>query len=307
MDAITLAHEAVQVKLPPVKHKLEEPMSNHTSFKIGGPVRVMYFPEDLETLIGLGGILRDYGVAPLIIGNGTNLLVADGALDRAVIKMTGLRCIRGTGGNEITADAGAPLSSIATLAYELGLSGMEFAHGIPGALGGALVMNAGAYGREMKDVAHETIALNPDNALYSAVRDEHSFSYRSSRFSGTGDIIVSSTLRLQEGDKAGIKARMDEYARRRSESQPLDLPSAGSTFKRPEKGYAAMLIEEAGLKGFTVGGAQVSDLHSGFIVNRGGATFSDVMAVIEHVKETVLKRSGIELRLEVKVVGRGVT
>ena len=302
MDAITLTLEELQSVLPYVKHRLKEPMSNHTSFKIGGPVRVMFFPENLEALIRLNGTLREHGVAPLIIGNGTNLLVTDGEVDNAVIKMTGLQNARETGDGEITADAGVPLSEIASLAYELGLSGMEFAHGIPGTLGGALVMNAGAYGREMKDVVYETKALNSDNELYSTVSEEHGFFYRSSRFSESSDIIVSSTLRLHKDDRERIKARMNEYAKKRRKSQPLDLPSAGSTFRRPEKGYAARLIEEAGLKGFTIGGAQVSELHSGFIVNRGGAAFSDVMAVIEHVKEAILIRFGIELELEVKVV-----
>ena len=277
-------------------------MKDHTSFRIGGPARAMFFPNSAGALGSLCEIMRDYGVIPTIIGNGTNLLVADSPLDIAVVGTTMLKNIRKTGDIEITAESGASLSEIALFAYGQGFSGLEFAHGIPGTLGGAVVMNAGAYGCEMKDVVRATAALGPELEVVETAGEEHGFSYRRSRFSGTGDIVLSSALRLQNSTKESIRERMDELGARRRKSQPLSVPSAGSTFKRPKEGYAALLIDQAGLKGFAIGGAQVSQVHSGFIVNRGAATFSEVMAVIEHVQETVLKRYGIELELEIKII-----
>ena len=302
MDAITRATTEALKKLPVIKHLHSEPMSGHTSFKIGGPVRVMFFPENPDTLVRLCNLLRGYDLTPLTVGNGTNLLVADHAHDVVVIKMTGLGEIQETGDAEITAYSGAPLSEIAAFAYGRGLSGAEFMHGIPGTLGGAIMMNAGAYGCEMKDVVHATSALAPETGMFRITGAEHGFSYRSSRFTTTEDVIISSILRLHRDDKESIKARMDGYAGRRSLSQPLEFPSAGSTFKRPKEGYAAELIERAGLKGYSVGGAQVSAKHSGFVINRGAATFSDVMAVIGHVRETVNRLFGIDLEPEVRII-----
>ena len=302
MDAISGALNAVRNSLGHIEGRLGEPMKNHTSFKIGGSVRAMFFPKSAEELAELCTAMREFGIRPFIMGNGTNLLFPDGALDIIAVKMTGLSDIRLTGETEITADSGVTLSRLAVFACERGLKGLEFAHGIPGTLGGAVSMNAGAYGGEMKDVIYRTEALRAATEGFSVTGGEHEFSYRQSRFSDTGDIILSSVIRLEKSDSGEIRARMDDLAARRRESQPLNLPSAGSAFKRPESGYAAALIDQAGLKGFTIGGAMVSEKHSGFIVNTGGASFGDVLAVIGHVRETVFKLFGIELEPEVKII-----
>jgi UDP-N-acetylmuramate dehydrogenase len=279
-------------------------MKNHTSFKIGGPARAMFFPGSEEELRQLCAILIRSGAVPFILGNGTNLLADDAPLNMLVVKTTGLCSVEQTGETEITAEAGVLLSSLAVFAREHALSGLEFAHGIPGTLGGAISINAGAYGGEMKDIIYSTKALAPEASLYTLTNAEHGFSYRHSRFSDTGGIALSSIIRLKKSDVGSIGAQMDELRTRRRKSQPLDIPSAGSTFKRPKKGYAATLIEQAGLKGFTIGGAQVSTMHSGFIVNRGGASFSDVMAVIGRVRETVLRCFGVDLEPEIKIIKR---
>ena len=324
MDAISRAIAAVTDKQPGTEVRLDEPMKNHTSFKIGGPVRVMFFPGDAACLIGICGILGEYGVTPFFMGNGTNILAGDTALDIVVVNTIRLNNIELTGADSlelnaknlnlniknsasknhtmITAEAGALLSKIADFACRQGLTGFEFAHGIPGTFGGAVIMNAGAYDGEMKDVVFSTTAYNAKTGIHTVTNEEHCFSYRHSRFSNTDDVILSSAVRLQKGDRKDIKEKMDELAARRQKSQPLDMPSAGSTFKRPKDGYAAALIEQACLNGFAVGGAAVSEKHAGFIINRGGATFKDVMTVIEHVREVVFKRFGIELELEVKIL-----
>jgi len=305
-ETILLAINATENKLPSIKCRLEEPMKSHTSFRIGGPVRAMYFPESAGILSELYGILDEYRIKPLIVGNGTNLLVDDNPLEMIAVKTTGLGIIERTGETEITAGAGALLSKIAMIAFEYGLSGLEFAHGIPGSLGGAVTMNAGAYGDEMKSVIDLTTAYNPVSGKLDVKGEEHGFSYRHSRFSDTDEIVLSSIIKLRKADKDSIKAKMDELSARRRESQPMDLPSAGSIFKRPKDGYAAALIEQAGLKGYAFGGAQVSEKHSGFIVNRGGALFSDVITVIEHIRETVLKRFGVELESEIKIIKQSI-
>ena len=302
MNAISQALGYIHDRLPEIRCRLEEPMKNHTSLRIGGPVRAMLFPETTEELVLLCEALKACDVTPLIMGNGTNMLVDDGSLDIIVINTTMLRTVSRTGETEIAADAGASMSKLAVLACDFGLSGLEFAHGIPGTLGGAVMMNAGAYGGEMKDVVCSTNALGRDTGVFTVAGEEHGFSYRTSRFFDSGEIILSSVLKLQIDDKRNIKAKMDELAERRRISQPLDLPSAGSTFKRPKEGYAAALIEQAGLKGYMIGGAQVSEKHSGFVVNRGSATFSDVLAVVDHVAETVFKKTGAVLELEIKIV-----
>jgi UDP-N-acetylmuramate dehydrogenase len=302
MDVISRAIEAVSDSLPNVWLRRDEPMKNHTSFKIGGPVRAMFFPNNAAALTELYVLLSGLGVRPAVIGKGTNLLADDRALDIVVINTTGLNDLTRASDTEIVASAGVLLSKLAVFACECGLSGIEFAHGIPGTLGGAVSMNAGAYGGEMKDVVHSTRALSPEACAFTLTGVEHGFSYRRSRFADTGDVILSSAIRLKSDDAGSIKERMEELNMRRHESQPLDLPSAGSTFKRPEGGYAAVFIERAGLKGFSIGGAQVSEKHSGFVVNRRGASFSDVMAVIEYVRETVFRQFGVELELEIKIL-----
>ncbi len=305
MNDIAAVIGAVRSELPQIEARLDEPMRDHTSFRIGGLVSAMFFPRSEDGLKALVRLLSESGAAPLIFGNGTNLLAGDGRLELIAVKTNGVCDVRQTGKNEITAAGGVTLARLAVFACARGLAGLEFAHGIPGTLGGAVIMNAGAYGGEMRDVVVRTLSLLPDGTEAVTSGTGHAFSYRHSRFSEAGETVLSSVLELSEGDPREIRLTMDTLAQKRRASQPLELPSAGSTFKRPTGGYAAALIEEAGLKGFAVGGAMVSEKHSGFIVNRGGATFSDVLAVMEHVRETVLKRTGIELEPEVKIIRAG--
>lgn len=289
--------------IPTLECRFNEPMDKHTSFKIGGRISAMLYPSETDELIESCELLHCAGIKPLIIGRGTNMLVSDTALDMVAINMTGKPFIkRNTKRTEVSAYCGTPLATIAEFACKAGLTGFEFAHGIPGTLGGAIVMNAGAYGGEICDVIQSTTAYNPHTGKFTVTGGEHEFSYRHSRFTGTGDIALYSVIRLREGDKKAIREQMDKYAAQRRRSQPLDIASAGSTFKRPKEGYAAELIEQAGLKGFRIGGALVSRKHAGFVVNRGDATFSDVMAVINAVIETVLKQFGIELEPEVRII-----
>ena len=288
--------------LPDLKWVENEPMAKHTSFRIGGPARRMAFPKTREQLVVLMGFLQDAGVKPLLIGNGTNLLVSDEGLDTVVIDTSAeLSRLDLTGDGEIAADAGVSLATLAVFAWKNGLKGLAFAHGIPGTLGGGIVMNAGAYGGELKDVVTEVTALYPDGVkvLTPAQLD---FSYRHSVFSAGEGIVLGAKLKLETGDKDTIKAEMDELMARRKASQPLELPSAGSTFKRPAGYFAGTLIEGCGLKGCRVGGAEVSPKHAGFVVNIGGATCADVLALIEKVRKTVYDAHGVMLEPEVKII-----
>ena len=290
-------------QLPALTILENEPMRAHCSFRIGGPVRALAQPSSAEETAALCRILRSADVTPLIIGNGTNLLVTDAELNRIVIQMGDNMAEAGqTGPDTLQAGCGIPLARLAQTALACGLGGMEFAHGIPGSLGGAVSMNAGAYGGEMKDIVVTTQYLDESLEVREVHGAAHDFGYRHSLFSDTGAVILASTLRLTPGDPAAIRARMAELSEKRRASQPLELPSAGSTFKRPVGGYAAALIEQAGLKGYTVGGAQVSEKHAGFVVNRGGATFDDVLRLIDHIRAEVLRTSGIELETEVKII-----
>ena len=303
MSLISDALDDIKKQLPQIECRVDEPMAQHTSFRIGGSGAAMFFPKTTADTVALLRTLSKTGVRPLIIGNGSNLLVQDAPLDDIVIKTGGsLTGIALTGEGEIKAESGVLLSQTAVFALEHGLKGLEFAHGIPGTLGGAVVMNAGAYGGEIKDVVVETTSVTPDGEIVQTKGTALDFSYRHSRFSHTEEIILSSVIRLEKGNPEDIRGRMEELSKKRRESQPLNLPSAGSTFKRPPNGYAAALIEQAGLKGFAVGGAKVSEKHAGFVVNTGKATFSDVIAVMDHVQETVLRQFGIALEPEVKII-----
>ena len=299
----TALDKTIQDYLPDLKWIADEPMAKHTSFRIGGPAKRMAFPETREQLVLLTGFLQEAGITPLLIGNGTNLLVADEGLDTVVIDTSDkLSHIELTGEGEITADAGVSLAKLAVFAWKHGLTGLEFAHGIPGTLGGGIVMNAGAYGGELKDVVTEVTALYPDGvrALTPAELD---LSYRHSVFSSGDGIVLGAKLRLEQGDADSIKARMDDLMARRKASQPLELPSAGSTFKRPTGHFAGRLIQDAGLRGFTVGGAQVSEKHCGFVINRDHATSADILSLCRQVQEKVKEQSGVDLELEVKLLG----
>lgn len=294
--------EKLRDYLPDMTVEHDVPMSRHTSFRIGGPARRMAFPESREQLVILLGLAEECGVQPFLLGRGTNLLVSDRGLDTLVIKtaerMTGIRRL-----DDVTleADAGVLLSRLAVYAQQAGLTGLEFAHGIPGTLGGGVVMNAGAYGGELKDVVTEVTALYPDGVKVLTPA-ELDFSYRHSVFSAGEGIVLGAKVKLESGDPDAIKAKMDDLMARRKASQPLELPSAGSTFKRPTGYYAGSLIEGCGLKGCRVGGAEVSSKHAGFLVNVGGATCADVLALIEKVQKTVYDAHGVMLEPEVKII-----
>ena len=275
-----------------------EPMKDHCSFRIGGPADVYAEPESEQTLCALWRWLKARGVPVTVIGNGTNLLVHDEGV-RGVVLRLGERFAAISGENaRLYACAGVTLARLATAARERGLAGLEFAHGIPGSLGGAVMMNAGAYGGEMKDVVVSVRYLDADGEVRET--GDPAFSYRRSRFSESGDVILGAALRLAPDDPDAIRARMTALWEKRSASQPLDRPSAGSFFKRPAAGYAAAMIDEAGLRGASVGGAQVSEKHAGFIINTGGATFADVTALMARVQETVRARTGVLLEPEVR-------
>lgn len=288
--------------LPDLEWVCDEPMAKHTSFRIGGPARRMAFPKTREQLVVLAGLLQEAGIEPLLLGNGTNLLVADEGLDTVVVNTSAqLSRVEQTGECELTADAGVSLCQLALFAWKQGLAGLAFAHGIPGTLGGGVVMNAGAYGGELKDVIADVTALYPDG-VRTLTADEMGFSYRHSAFSSGEGIVLGAKLKLEPGDPNAIKAKMDELMARRKASQPLEFPSAGSTFKRPQGHYAGPLIESCGLKGARIGGAEVSCKHAGFVVNAGGATCADVLALMEKVQKTVFDTYGVLLEPEVKIV-----
>lgn len=291
--------------LPDLKYVEDEPMAKHISLRVGGAAKRMAFPENAEQLVLLMSFALSCGARALVIGNGTNLLVPDEGIDRLVIGVSeGMtRIADGGQANEITAQCGASLARIAEYARRKGLSGLEFAHGIPGTLGGAVCMNAGAYGGEIKDVVASVTLLDPEVGIRTLKGEEMQFSYRRSLLSEHPEyVVLSATFRLEPGDSETIGARMRELMAKRKASQPLEFPSAGSTFKRPAGYYAGPLIEGCGLKGCRVGGAEVSTKHAGFIVNTGGATCADVLALIEKVQKTVYDARGVMLEPEVKIV-----
>ncbi len=293
----------IHAELPELLILENEPMSKHTSFRIGGPVRALVQPQSAEEVSAVCRLLRDAGVKPLILGNGTNLLVTDEPLNRVAVQFGDrMSAIVPEGETGLRAECGVTLARLAGEAQRLGLAGLEFSHGIPGSLGGGVSMDAGAYGGELKDVVVSTRYLDEDLNLCECVGDEHDFAYRHSRFSDTDCVILESTVRLTPDDPEAIMERMMTLREKRRASQPLEMPSAGSTFKRPVGGYAAALIDQAGLKGYAIGGAQVSEKHGGFVINRGGATFDDVLRLIEHIRETVYRNSGITLETEVKII-----
>ncbi len=287
--------------LPGLRLLEGEPMAAHCSFRIGGPAALFAEPSDEAELLALLAALRERGVRPLLLGKGTNVLVADAGVPGVVVHIgEALGAVR-VAGTRMEAGAGVPLSVLAQRAREHSLTGLEFAHGIPGSLGGAVVMNAGAYDGEMKDVVVSVRYLDGEGTLRET--EDMGFAYRRSRFSDGRSVVLSAVLQLREGDGEAVAARMRELGERRRSKQPLDRPSAGSTFKRPARGYAAALIEGAGLKGLSVGGAQVSEKHAGFVINTGNASCADVLALMELVRARVLEKYGVELEPEVRIVG----
>ena len=302
IDWKELSNEMRQA-MPDLKILDEEPLARHTSFRIGGPAAIFAQPATVDELSKLLRFLAARGISPRILGAGTNVLAPDEGLREVVIctkdALTGLRDL---GDGKIEAFAGETLSKTAVFARNLSLTGLEFAHGIPGTVGGGIYMNAGAYGGEVKQAADRTTALSMDGAMRVFSGDEQGFSYRTSAFENLDMIIVKTVFRLLPGQTDAIAARMQSLMEKRRASQPLELPSAGSTFKRPEGAYAGALIEQAQLKGVRVGGACVSEKHAGFVVNAGGATCADVLALIKKVQDTVFTATGVTLEPEVKII-----
>ena len=296
---------AVKEALPGMTLLESEPMSAHCSFKIGGPVRALAVPEDVMSLAKLCSILKDNHIAPMMLGNGTNILFPDEGLPLLFLVSTEkLQKMFLLPDGALYAEAGVPLARLASFAQQNGLAGLEFASGIPGTVGGGTIMNAGAYGGELKDVIECVVCLYvPEQRLYELNNEQCAFAYRTSLFKRLGGCLVLSVVfRLPEGDGEAVAAKMRELNERRRDKQPLDLPSAGSAFKRPEGYYAAALIDEVGLKGYTVGGAQVSEKHAGFVVNRGGATSHDVYELMMHVRNTVYREKGVQLEPEIIIL-----
>ena len=289
--------------LPEMTYEREAPLARYTSFRIGGPAKRMAFPKDGSQMVLLIAFARSCGARPLVIGNGTNLLFPDAGVDRLVVNTREYAEVSIDAQGRVVAESGASLARTAVFAQQRGLTGLEFAHGIPGSVGGAVCMNAGAYGGEMRQVVESASVLFPDEGVKRLRGEELSFSYRHSLLADRPDVVLlSAVFALSAGEPEEIRSKMDELMTRRKASQPLEYPSAGSTFKRPEGYFAAALIDECGLKGLTVGGAQVSEKHAGFVINRGGATCADVTALMAEIQRRVWKEKGVRLEPEVKVI-----
>lgn len=281
----------------------DEPMSAHTTFRIGGTADVWIEPDGEVGLCEVVALCREAGVPYVIIGNGSNLLVSDDGFRGVVIcTRRGMEKLE-IEGNVIRAEAGVILARVANEAMKAGLAGLEFASGIPGCIGGAVVMNAGAYGGEMKQVLTRVHVLMPEGELVWIPVEEMELGYRTSCIPKCQGIVTAVELKLEPGDPAAIKARMDELNRSRREKQPLEYPSAGSTFKRPEGHFAGKLIQDAGFAGYSVGGAQVSAKHCGFVINRGGATAADVLELCRQVEKRVQEQFGVSLEMEIRTLG----
>ncbi len=292
LSAIAGAHQILE----------NEPMSRHTTFKVGGPADVLFLPESEEQLIQAIAIAKDAGIPCIVIGNGSNLVVRDGGIRGLVIALgEGMAAIVRSG-DTITAWAGASLARVSAFAQASGLAGLEFASGIPGTLGGGCAMNAGAYGGQLSDVLIDARMLL-DDAVKTLTVEDMQMGYRTSLPLREGGIVISARFALTPDNPESIAERMRELNARRREKQPLNRPSAGSTFKRPEGHFAGALIEQSGLKGYRVGGAQVSEKHAGFIVNAGGATAKDILTLIGIVQDEVLARFGVHLETEVRILG----
>ena len=283
---------------------LNEPMSLHTSFRTGGPAEVFIKAESTENIISAIDIAKKYNKQYIITGNGSNILVKDGGIDGIVInignEMSKIKC----DGTKIYAQAGAMLSALATAAADEELTGLEFASGIPGTVGGAVFMNAGAYDGEIKDVIEYADVIDSEGNTHRLIKDELELSYRHSVIAEKNMIVVGAMFNLNKGIKKNITDKMADFAKRRRDKQPLNYPSAGSTFKRPEGYFAGKLIEDSGLKGKTFGGAQVSEKHAGFVVNIGNATSSDIIALMDGCIETVYNKFGVKLEPEVRILGK---
>ena len=302
MTKQTVFQQKLAAILPHIETRFFEPMAKHTSFRIGGPVEVMAFPKNAEELAALLQTAETLNIEPVILGAGTNVLAPDQGINGLCIclkdALDGMELLDD---NKIRVMAGVTMTRAAMFAANHGLSGMEFAHGIPGTVSGGVYMNAGAYGGEIRDICASVDVMDRQGNIRTLANEQMQFSYRHSLLEETGDIVISAVFALQKKNPEEIKDRMKELQGKRSASQPLDLPSAGSAFKRPVGGYAAALIDQAGLKGFSVGGAAISAKHAGFAVNIGGATAEDVKQLLQQVSDTVYEHTGIRLEPEVRI------
>lgn len=301
MDRFDVLKAKLNRVCPELELLEQEPMSKHTTFRVGGPVSLMAIPKTAQQAAAAVQIAAEEGVTPFFLGNGSNLLVADNGVNAFVIKSGGLTAVS-VDEDVIVAESGILLSRLATVARNHCLTGLEFAHGIPGSLGGAVTMNAGAYDGEMSQVVRSVTFINVAGELETT--DQFAFSYRHSAFEDGSRMILQVELKLQKGEADAISARMDDLKERRRSKQPLEWPSAGSTFKRPQGYFAAALIDQCGLKGLTVGGAQVSEKHAGFVINKGGATCADILELMNQVRKRVFEQTGVTLEPEVKLLGR---
>lgn len=279
-----------------------EPMTRHTSFRIGGAAQWFVVASLEEQVAAVLHLCRESALPLTVVGNGSNLLVRDGGIDGIVLRPELKTLNRHE--NTVTAGGGLPLSQLCRFSCEQGLRGMEFAYGIPGTVGGGIYMNAGAYGGELSDVVTEVRLMAYDGTVFTKTADEMAFGYRHSVLADQPAIVLSATVALSPDDPAAIRTRMEEILARRSEKQPLEYPSAGSFFKRPEGNYAAALIDRCGLKGCAVNEAQISEKHAGFLINRGNATCADVLALGDHVSRQVYEQTGVTLEREVRLIGK---
>ena len=283
--------------------RINEPMKNHTTFKIGGPAQYYVTPESVTQIQEVVSLCRDMNIPLHVIGNGSNILVGDDGVDGVVLALFNTFSDYEIKANVITAQAGMSLIKLAVIALREGLTGLEFASGIPGSVGGAVYMNAGAYDGQMKDVVTSVTVLDEAGNIRILGRDELDMGYRTSAVAKHNMIVLQVIIELKAGDKEQIKDRMNQLSELRKQKQPLEYPSAGSTFKRPEGYFAGKLIADAGLKGYSIGGAAVSEKHAGFVVNMGGATAKDVVELTDYIKKRIMEQFGVTLELEVKRIG----
>lgn len=283
--------------------RIDEMMKNHTSFKIGGPADIMILPKDEDEILRAIKACRDNNIDFFIMGNGSNLLIKDGGIRGVVIKINDNFNDIKISGDKVYAKAGALLTALSRRAAENSLTGVEFANGIPGTIGGAVTMNAGAYGGEIKDIVTKVRVIDKGNNIIEYKNDDMNFGYRTSKVIEDDLVVLGMEIQLKDGNYNKIKEKMQELTKKRTSKQPLELPSGGSTFKRPKGYYAGKLIDDSNLRGFQYGGAQVSEKHCGFVVNIGGATCEDVLGIIKTVQKTVMDKFGVELETEIKVIG----
>ncbi|HIY32320.1 MAG TPA: UDP-N-acetylmuramate dehydrogenase [Candidatus Evtepia faecavium] len=304
MEPLRSLQTKLNEAMPQLDLRVGEPMARHTTFRVGGPAALMALPKGEEEVRQVIRLAWEAGVPPFFLGKGSNLLVADGGVDRFLVKLPGaLTRLERDGARGLYAGSGVSLAQAAVFAAEAGLTGLEFAHGIPGSLGGGVFMNAGAYDGELAQVVDWVDCLDETGAPHRLAKADLALGYRTSVFAQKPWLILGAHLTLAPGDPAAIRKKMADLARRRRAKQPLEYPSAGSTFKRPPGHFAGALIEGCGLKGCRVGGAQVSEKHAGFVVNTGGATCQDILDLIHHVRSVVLAQTGVLLEPEVRLLG----